>query len=171
MKNWQPFRLGPKADALRSLKTPEGVADRLRIVAFAEKQAMEAFKIAPQRFPDVSERVQRMWRILAAQEAKHLRWLMERLQALGAKIDARAVSLDLWKSFMRAQTAQQFAHYMKTAEERGQVAGERLMHSMHPYDPESACLLGRIAKEEIAHIRAAETLFIDPCSQSQHSHG
>ncbi len=157
--DWAPFRpcaSGEKAPYPRSLQTPEGLGDRLRFVAFAEKQAMEAFRLAAHLFPDSSPLQRESWLRLSDEELKHLSWLLKRMEELGVDPGERPQSLALWNSFDRCETADQFAVFMSNAEERGRIAGEQFHETLKSTDPVTAEIFRKIAEEEVEHIRIAE---------------
>lgn len=159
--DWAPFtvcRDGEKAPYPRSLNTPEGLGDRLRFVAFAEKQATHAFALAAEIFEDVTPGVREIWRTLAREESKHLQWLLWRMEELGVDVGERPQSLALWKSFDRCTTAREFAIFMANAEERGRVAGEQFFETLMSVDAQSAKIFYQIALEEREHIRLAQTI-------------
>lgn len=159
--DWAPFRVcveGEKAPYPRSLSTPEGLGDRLRFVAFAEKQATHAFSAAADIFSDVPEAVKTIWRTIAQEEQKHLQWLLNRMNELNLAVDERPQSLALWKSFDRCETAQDFAVFMANAEERGRVAGEQFYETLLEIDPITARIFQQIAIEEQEHIRLAQSI-------------
>ena len=160
--DWSPFRVcapGEHADAPRSIHSPEGVTDRLRAAAFAEIQAREAFDWAAARFDDAPASLRTAWSGLALAEDRHLHWLLARMEALGAGIQDRRVSTQLWHSLRSCQNAKDFAQYMANAEERGRRAGERFHQEMRQKDPISAEIFGKIAEEEIVHIQLARNYF------------
>jgi len=162
VRDWSPFRLadpGAHAEAPRSIHNKEGVGDRLRAAAFAEIQAREAFLWAAETFTDASTSLRVAWRGLALAEDRHLSWLLKRLEELGFKPDDRKVSDQLWVSLTSCTSAEQFAVFMATAEERGRRAGERFMAQLQDRDPISAQIFGKIAEEEIEHIQLAEKYF------------
>jgi rubrerythrin len=155
--DWKPFTVceaNEKAPYARSLSTPEGLGDRLRFVAFAEKQATHAFRIAAEVY-DVPEGVRKIWRTIANEEEKHLRWLLMRMDELNYKPDDRKQSLRLWDSFDRCETPEQFAVFMANAEERGRIAGDQFYQTLVKIDSQTARLFQQIVKEEIEHIRLA----------------
>jgi uncharacterized ferritin-like protein (DUF455 family) len=159
---WSPFELaapGAHADAPRSIKTREGIGDRLRAAAFAEVQARDAFRGAADRFEDADPRLRQAWRTLADSEQKHLDWLLGRMRELGIEVPGRKVSDFLWHSLMSCQTARAFAQYMAGAEDRGRKAGERFHQSLCESDPATAEIFRKIAEEEIGHIALAERFF------------
>jgi uncharacterized ferritin-like protein (DUF455 family) len=161
-RNWAPFTVVPRgehAPAPRSIHTVEGVCDRLRAAAFAEIQAREAFLWAAQTLTDAPASLSEAWRLLAAEEDKHLGWLLRRLEALGQAPGDRGVSDQLWISLTACGTAQEFALFMATAEDRGRRAGERFHEQLASQDPESSRIFGQIALEEVEHIRLAERHF------------
>lgn len=156
--DWNPFRIcapGEKAPYPRALSTPEGLGDRLRFVAFAEKQATHAFASAAEIYVSASEETRSLWRTLALEEEKHLGWLLNRMKELSIDASERPVNLALWNSFDRCQTPMQFAEFMANAEERGRVAGEQFFETLLKIDPVTAELFRVIADEEKAHIQLA----------------
>jgi uncharacterized ferritin-like protein (DUF455 family) len=160
--NWEPFELAPQgahADAPRSIRTADGVGDRLRAAAFAEVQARDAFRWAADRFTDADPRLRQAWQALAESEQRHLDWLLGRMQELGIAIPGRKVSDHLWHSLVSCQNARDFALYMADAEERGRKAGERFYQTLVETDPVTAEIFRKIAEEEIGHIRLAKKFF------------
>ena len=163
--DWSPFHVisrGEHAPGPRALDTLEGVLDRLRAVAFAELQAKEAFLWASTHFqghaPDACLRA---WHGLALAEERHYGWLMKRFEELGGILNERPVSDQLWVSLRVCQEADEFAHKMAAAEDRGRRAGERFVHGMKKHDPVSAEIFRKIAEEEVEHIRLATRYFPD----------
>jgi uncharacterized ferritin-like protein (DUF455 family) len=128
----------------------------LRFVAFAEKQAMEAFRLAARTYADATPAQSSSWLKLADEEAKHLSWLLRRMEELKVDASDRPQSLALWNSFDRCETADQFAVFMANAEERGRVAGEQFFETLKSTDPVTAEIFRKIAEEEVEHIRIAE---------------
>jgi rubrerythrin len=158
--DWRPFIVcnpGEKPPYPRSLNTREGLGDRLRFVAFAEKQATHAFQIASEIY-DVPEPVKKIWRTLAKEEDKHLSWLIRRMTELNVVADERPQGLSLWQSFDRCETPMQFAIFMANAEDRGRNAGEQFYQTLLNHDPQTARLFQQIVKEEIEHIRLASAV-------------
>jgi uncharacterized ferritin-like protein (DUF455 family) len=136
------------------------VSDRLRAAAFAEIQAREAFFWAAERFAsDAPEGLCEAWRRLARAEDKHLQWLLHRLTELGFHAGDRPVSDHLWRSFLLCRSAEEFARFMASAEDRGRIAGERFYASLKTTDPVSAEIFRKIAEEEIEHIELAARFF------------
>ena len=159
--DWSPFVTcadGVKAPYPRGLSTSEGLGDRLRFVAFAEKQAAHAFSTAADVFPDISVGARRIWKKLAEEEQKHLQWLLWRMNELNISVADRPVSLALWKSFDRCESAKNFAQYMASSEEHGRVAGEKFYETLLKIDPVSAKVFQQIALEEQEHIRLAQAV-------------
>lgn len=160
--NWSPFKVasgGSKGDLPRSLKTPEGIGDRLRSAAFAEFQASKAFLWAAETFEDASENLKKSWISLAKAEQRHLSWLLSRMSALQIEVQEREVSLQLWNSLQSCKTAREFALYMASAEERGKKAGFRFCEALKKADPLTSEIFKKIAEEEIAHITLAYEFF------------
>ncbi|MBI4248279.1 MAG: DUF455 family protein [Elusimicrobia bacterium] len=159
---WSPFRVCPsglRAPAPRPIDTPEGVADRLRSVAFAELQAREAFLWAAGRFAEAPEKLRKAWRALAKAEDRHCRWLLDRLRELGSPVEERPVSIHLWQSLVQCETPKRFAFYMAGSEERGRQAGELFRQKMAAADRLTSEIFGRIAREEVEHIKLAAKFF------------
>lgn len=160
--DWNPFSIAPQGyhpQEMRSLQSVVGIGDRLRTAAFAERQAGEAFRWAARSFPDASEELRQAWLKLAAEEDKHLHWLLTRMKELGQSIEERTVSDALWFSLVGCSNARDFAFYMATAEQRGKKAGERFRDAMMSIDPITAQIFGQIAYEETSHIALAEKFY------------
>lgn len=160
--DWSPFRIckeGEKAPYPRSLTTSEGLGDRLRFVAFAEKQATHAFASAAAIFSDAPDSIKNIWMALAKEEEKHLNWLLDRMTELKVDVAERPQSLALWKSFDRCTTPRGFAEFMANAEERGRIAGEQFYETLLKIDPITARLFQQIAIEEKEHILLANEVF------------
>lgn len=156
--DWSPFVVSPpgeKAPYLRALSTREGLGDRLRFVAFAEKQAVVAFTSAATIFENAPKEARELWLSLAKEEEKHLSWLLVRMEELGFTPDERPQSLALWNSFDRCDTAEAFAVFMANAEERGREAGEKFHETLLKIDPVTANIFKQIAEEEVGHIHLA----------------
>lgn len=157
--NWSPFTIcldGQKAPYPRALSTPEGLADRLRFVAFAEKQATHAFASAAIVYPGLPAQVKDLWLTLSREEEKHLSWLLARMNELGVSASERPQSLSLWQSFDHCKTAREFANFMAKAEDRGRHAGEMFYETLLKVDTVTAELFRKIAEEEKEHIALAE---------------
>lgn len=160
--DWSPFVVLPRdvrAPAPRGIETREGIGDRLRTAAFAEIQAMHAFNWGAENFEDAPSSLKTAWRGLALAEERHLGWLLKRMEELGIDVKERPVSDWLWVSLVSCKTASEFAHFMASAEERGRQAGVRFRDALAKIDPISADIFGRIADEEVEHIRLAEQYF------------
>lgn len=160
--NWQPFRVairGQNPDPPRSLVTFEGLGDRLRSAAFAEKQAGLAFELAADWFPHAALELKEVWQKLSCEEDKHLRWLLNRMSELNIAVDERIVSQQLWQSFQRCQTEKEFVLFMANAEERGRKAGFRFYQYLLDKDKVTAELFLVIAQEEENHIAAVVRFF------------
>ncbi len=160
---WAPFLLTEDrkhAPSPRDVRTREGVCDRLRAAAFAEIQAREAFLWAAREFEsEAPAGLCAAWKHLAAEEDKHMNWLLVRLAALGERVEDRLVSDHLWWSLVVCKSAREFALFMAGAEDRGRQAGERFQKAMEAHDPVSAAIFGQIALEERAHIQLAEKYY------------
>lgn len=157
--DWSPFSIckeEEKAPSLRSLSTQEGLGDRLRFVAFAEMQAVHAFRAATEIFPTAPGEVHELWLNLAKEEEKHLQLLLNRMKEIGVDPAERPQSLAIWKSFDHCKTAAEFAKFMSSAEDWGKNSGEKFHRTLLNIDHDSAMLFKQIAEEEKTHIELAE---------------
>lgn len=160
--DWAPFAILPRdvrAPAPRPIETLGGIADRLRTAAFAELQAFHAFNWGADKFDDAPAGLQDAWRALAIEEKKHLGWLLNRMTELNLDVKEFAVSDWLWVSLTRCQSAKEFAVFMASSEERGRKAGVRFYQTLLKTDPVTAKVFGKIAEEEVEHIRLAERFY------------
>jgi uncharacterized ferritin-like protein (DUF455 family) len=156
--NWAPFAVCEPdafAAAPRGINTAEGLGDRLRVAAFAELQAREAFRWAADTLLDASIPQRAAWRRIADDEHRHLEMLLGRMAELGVKPDARLVSDRLWRSLRACKTMKEFVAFMKTAEERGRAAEESFRRQFADRDPITAAIFGKIADDEAEHIALA----------------
>lgn len=163
--DWSPFVVCPpqeEAPRPRGFSTPEGLGDRLRVAAFAEKQAEAAFHWAAEAFPDAPPALRDAWRRIGAEEGRHLGMILERMAQLGVAVDARPVSDRLWRSLRACVAAPEFVAKMRAAEERGKTAEESFRRNLAARDPVTAELFGRIADDEAEHLRAADGFAILP---------
>lgn len=152
---YQPFRIG-KPDTIRPLSAPEGVADRLRVVAFAELQARDLFRYGCERFGALVPAQWRAdWERFAAVEDKHAQMLLTRMVELGVDVGARAVSDKLSRLCRSTDDAVLFLFLLSSAEERGMEAGNVLGKQMGVVDAVSAALFAQIAAEEVEHVESA----------------
>lgn len=155
---WSPYQIG-NAPRVRSLNTPEGLGDRLRLIAFAERQAFHAFNEAAERFSDAPMELKEAWRWVAKEEAKHESWLLERLKALGQEVGEIPVSLNLYHSLKTCETPESFALYVADAETRGKIGAEKFAEVLVLKDPETAKVFAQIALEESEHIALVDKFF------------
>src|SRR6266478_2789747 len=68
--DWKPYVVcAPQESAprARGMNAPEGLGDRLRTAAFAERQAAEAFTWAADRFVEAPGALRAAWRELAVE--------------------------------------------------------------------------------------------------------
>lgn len=155
---WSPYKIGIP-EKIRSLNTIEGLGDRLRLVAFAERQAFHAFNEATERFKDAPEGLRDAWKWVALEEAKHESWLLKRLEEIGQDVAGTPVSLNLYHSLQKCMTAKEFALYVSDAEERGRVGAEKFAEVLKNKDPKTAEIFAQIALEERKHIALVDTFF------------
>ncbi len=157
-----PFKIcpeGQRPQRPRGMNTPEGLADRMRTAAFAEKQAIHAFRWACQHFQDVPEALREAWAALIPDEEKHYRLIVDRMAELGFALDDRCVTLNLWRSLAACETGEEFCIGIARAEERGRQAGLRLSGFLDESDPETAAVFREIVEDEVAHVALAETFY------------
>ena len=159
--DWKPFLVcGPDetAPAARGMNGPDGIGDRLRVAAFAERQAFAAFAWAADVLPGASPELRDAWRRLAKEEEFHMNLLLTRMEELGVRVDARAVSDRLWRRLTSCRDASEFAAQMRVAEARGQAAEETFRRTLAGRDPVTAEIFGRIADDEAEHLALADRL-------------
>lgn len=158
--DWSPFRVAPPDEKIpgpRGITTPEGLGDRLRTAAFAERQATAAFSWAAERFTDAPEAKRAFWREVAVEEKRHLDMLLARMAELGVSVPERPVSDGLWRALTRCRDAAEFSAYMKRAEERGRDAERSFQKALEQRDPKTAAIFAEIAADEDRHIAGAES--------------
>ena len=156
--NWEPFVLcaeGDRPPEMRPFGTREGLGDRLRTAAFAERQATEAFLWAVARFEGAPAELRAAWREIAAEEKRHGEMILARMEQLGVAVAAMPVSDRLWRSLSSAQTPEQFAFLMGRSEERGRAAELSFQRKLSATDPATAAMFAEIAKDEERHIALA----------------
>ncbi len=159
--DWSPFAVcAPEeyAPPTRGIGTPEGVADRLRTAAFAERQAFEAFTWAADTLIDASDELRAAWRRIGLEEKTHLELLLGRMAELGVKPAERPVSDRLFRRLIQSKSASEFTVLMRDAEARGQAAEESFRRSLAQRDPATAAIFGRIADDEAEHLALADRL-------------
>jgi uncharacterized ferritin-like protein (DUF455 family) len=155
---WSPYIIGI-SPRVRPLQTLEGLGDRLRLIAFAERQAHYAFLEAAERFTDAPMELVQSWKWVAQEEAKHESWLLKRLSEIGQDVSAVAMSLKLYHSFAECKSAREFAFYIADAEERGRVGAERFAQVLAKRDPQTAAMFAQIALEEKEHVALVGKFF------------
>ena len=153
--NWAPFLVCAPDEyppAPRGINAPEGLGDRLRVAAFAELQAREAFRWAADTLLDADDGLRAAWRRIADDENRHLEMLLGRMAELAVRPEARPVSDRLWRSLRACRNTREFVAYMRTAEERGRAAEESFRRQLADRDPVTSAIFGRIADDETEHI-------------------
>lgn len=157
--DWLPFNVGTPIKT-RPMNTFEGLIDRIRIAAFAERQAYYAFLEAARIFTgEVPKELIDNWKRIAEEEAKHERWLLGRLVELKQDVSEMPVNLGLYHSFSKCETAKDFAYYISDSEERGRVAGLKFAEYLKVNDPITSKIFLDIADEEVAHVALAKDFF------------
>ena len=157
--DWKPFVVcAPDefAPGARGLNGPDGIGDRLRTAAFAERQAFDAFNWAADTLPGASEELRAAWRRIAKEEEFHLNLLLQRMEELGVRVDARPVSDRLYRRLTACRDAADFSAQMRIAEARGQAAEESFRRVLAERDPVTAEIFGRIADDEAEHLALAD---------------
>jgi uncharacterized ferritin-like protein (DUF455 family) len=153
---WKPFLIKERGDTIRPLNGPEGVADRLRLVAFAEVQARDAFFWGAEHFAgQIPEDWRSTWIRFAEVEERHANLLLQRLVDIGGDVGARAVSDKLSRLCRAAEDPIHFLFLLSSAEERGMESGLLLGKQMESVDAISAKIFQQIAEEEVEHVEAA----------------
>ena len=159
--DWAPFVVCAPEEyppGARGMGGPDGLGDRLRTAAFAERQAFAAFLWAADTFSDASDELRAAWRRIGAEEKVHLDLLLARMAELGVEVGARPVSDRLWRRLTSAGTAAEFAAMMREAEARGKAAEESFRRALAHRDPVTAAIFGRIADDEAEHLALADRL-------------
>lgn len=155
---YAPFRLAAgKPDPVRALGSKGGVEDRLRLVAFAELQARDLFRLGEERFRGMApEGWTQTWLRFSEVEETHTQLLLDRMEMLGLGIASRTVSDKLSRLCRKTEDPILFLFLLASAEERGMEAGFKLAAQMAPFDPDSAAIFARIACEEVEHVEMAK---------------
>lgn len=160
--NFAPFILcpaGQRPPRSRKIGTPEGLADRMRTAAFAEKQAVAAFIWAAETFTDAPDQLRQDWLNQVPEEEEHYEMIVARMAELGSGLDDREVSRGLWDSLSACTTAAEFCVKIARAEERGRQAGVQLVAYLKGKDPVTAAIFQKIADDEVAHVALAQTYY------------
>lgn len=157
--DWSPFKIGTSVKP-RPLNSSEGIVDRIRIAAFAERQAYYAFLEAARIFAnEVPADLVLAWKRIAMEEAKHESWLLKRLVEIDQNVAELPVGLGLYHSFCKCDTAKDFALYISDSEEKGRLAGLKFVEALETRDPRTAKIFSDIANEELDHISLAAKYF------------
>ena len=158
--DWSPFKIGHSVKP-RPLDSIEGMVDRIRIAAFAERQAHYAFLSAASIFENEAPiDLIESWKRIAKEEAKHEFWLLQRLLEINQDIAELPVGLGLYNSFCKCETAREFTFYISDSEEKGRLAGLKFVEALKIRDPATAQIFLKIAIEEVEHIALAKKYFI-----------
>lgn len=160
--NFSPFIITPageRAPKPRPVTTAEGLGDRMRTAAFAEFQAIIAFRWAAERFQDVPQTLRDDWIAQIADETRHYDMICKRMEDLGFSLAERPVSIGLWESLQECSTGKDFCIRIANSEERGRRAGVLLVEYLGESDPETASIFQEIVEDEVAHVALAETYF------------
>ncbi len=139
--------------------TAEGLGDRMRTAAFAERQAVAAFTWAAATFSDAPEQLRQDWLNQVPEEEKHYGMIVARMTELGFGLDDREVSRGLWDTLSACTTGAEFCVKIARAEERGRQAGVQLVAYLKGKDPVTAAIFQEIADDEVAHVALAQTYY------------
>lgn len=155
--HWTPFKVHPKkTDVVRAMTAPEGIEDRLRLVAFAELQARDAFLWGALQYKGKApDPWIKSWEEFARVEDRHAQMLLNRMSEVGADPGARQVSDKLSRLCMASTDPVIFLFLLSSAEERGMESGNILGEQMKAVDPISAQVFLQIASEEVEHVQMA----------------
>lgn len=157
--DWSPFKIGTSLKP-RPLNSTEGIVDRIRVAAFAERQAYYAFLEAARIFKnEVPEDLIQAWKRIAQEEAKHESWLLKRLVEMNYDVSKLPVGLGLYNSFCDCKSAKEFTLYISDSENKGRLAGLKFVEALKIRDPETARIFSDIAFEELDHIALAAKYF------------
>lgn len=157
--NWTPYTIGVPGK-IRPMNTPEGLSDRIRVAAFAERQAYYAFTQAITIFAGEAPRdLILAWHKIAEEESKHEKWLLKRMEELDFNIAEVPVSLGLYNSFVNCKSVKEFTHYISDSEEKGRIAGIKFAEFLKITDPKTSKIFSDIAAEEVFHISLAAQYF------------
>jgi len=160
--DFHPFIIcepGERAAKPRPMNTLVGLGDRMRTAAFAELQAIAAFRWAAEHFQDVPQSLRDQWTAQIADETRHYQMIFRRMKELGLELTDRPVSTSLWKSLQECATGEEFCIKIASAEERGRQAGVKLAAFLAKSDPATAAVFREIAADEVAHVALASTYF------------
>ncbi len=149
---WVDATLRPTVRSF-SLDQKGAIADRIRVAAFAEWQAIQGFHWAIETFADIAPAglIER-WRMLIPEEEKHLQLLIKRAQELNLSLNESAVSDSLLIALKDTKTPKEFCILMCDAEDRGRKAGLRFYDFLKKHDSITADIFHLIAIEEEKHI-------------------
>jgi uncharacterized ferritin-like protein (DUF455 family) len=157
--DWSPFKVGTSVKP-RPLDSIGGIVDRIRIAAFAERQAHYAFLEAARIFENtVPLELVLAWKKIALEEAKHESWLLKRLVEINQDIAELPVGLGLYNSLTKCESAKEFTLYISDSEEKGRIAGLKFVEVLKNSDPLTAKIFSDIAIEELVHISLATKYF------------
>ncbi len=131
----------------------------MRTAAFAELQAIVAFRWAVDQFPDAPPALRDKWTAQVADETRHYEMICRRMGELGFELTGQPVSTALWESLKVCTTDRDFCIRIASAEERGRLAGVRLVDYLGKSDPETTAIFQEIADDEVAHVALAATFF------------
>jgi uncharacterized ferritin-like protein (DUF455 family) len=160
--DFSPFIIcepGVRPPKPRPMNIPEGLGDRMRTAAFAELQAIAAFRWAAAHFQDVPQALRDDWAAQVPDEIRHYEMIRRRMEELGFKLTERPVSISLWESLQECTTGKEFCIRIASAEERGRRAGIRVVRYLEESDPETAAVFREIVADEVAHVALAKTYF------------
>lgn len=144
---------------------PEGMVDpaqRVRILhalANHELQAAELFAWALVAFPDTPDAFRRGCLKILADEQRHCRLYIERLEALGAAFGDWPLSAHFWNKVLSIETPLQFVCTMGLTFENANLdfCREHIDAARAAGDEATAAVLEAVHHDEVAHVRFAWT--------------
>ncbi|MEM1451962.1 MAG: DUF455 family protein, partial [Planctomycetota bacterium] len=148
----------PKAAALREASAR---ARLLHVFLHHEVQAAELSAWAVLAFPDTPVEFRRGLFKILDDEVRHAALYAERLDALGVRYGDHAVRDWFWQRTLGCETPVQYLALMGLGFEGGNLEHAQRFEAQlaDAGDPESARLVARIGREEVAHVRFASTWF------------
>ncbi|MEQ1507409.1 MAG: DUF455 family protein, partial [Myxococcota bacterium] len=147
----------------RSVPGPGALADdaaRGRVLhAFVNHEllALELFALAVLRFPDADPRLRRAWVATAADEQRHLRLYLERMDQCGVALGTERVSALFWDALAPIDDPVTFTVGIGLVLEQANLDFSRQWQAAFAAagDPATAAVLAVVYEDEIRHVRVA----------------
>ncbi|MCB1156184.1 MAG: DUF455 family protein [Leptospiraceae bacterium] len=144
-----------KIPRLEHLKQADLRAITLHHFANHELMAIELFAYALLKFQDIPELNRREMLKTIADEQKHLKLYLQRIEELGMQFGDRELNYIFWKYTPKMQTKEKFAAIMSLSFEGANLDYSLLYKEtfLQYGDPESASIMDVIYKDELKHVR------------------